>query len=136
MDMLDRPVMFAPGFAKLATNLLSTGSGHDDEDDRDFLGRSLRGQCSGLYRCDHRVDSEIDEFRRLCRKSFVLLARIAVLERHIPSFDVPKILETLDQRRKVQAFFLCTSRMPKHADFGNSLGLLCARGVWPRCGRT
>jgi len=57
-----------------------------------------------------------------------LFRREAMLEDDVLPFDISQLSNAFHERPQVHRFFLGAAGMPKHADPGDLLGLLRARG--------
>src|SRR4051812_13838365 len=88
------PVAFPPGWLRLPTRPIRTGSGGLHKDDRDPLSRSFgcKGTICALQCNDHGylTANQVGDQRR---ESIVLTPRPEVVERHVPALDVTGVTQ-------------------------------------------
>ena len=69
----------------------------DEEDDRNRCGRLLGRNYRIRSRHNH-ADLPANELGRQRRQSIILVFRIAILDRHVPAFDVAHFAEAFEER--------------------------------------
>ena len=102
-QIVDIPVMFPPGRARLGTSPAPTGSPTRPTTHRDGRGRLL-GRHGGrrTHRDDH-VNLEANQLRGELRQTLESTLGVAVLEHEVPALDYPSSRMPLAQERRRSA---------------------------------